>query len=53
MKHRGSFELQLHLFDILAALVVDMYVNEDTVATDPSLTMETCRQLHCLCTVSL
>ena len=53
MEQCGFLELQLNLLDVLAALVVDMYVNKNEVATDPSLTMEACRQSHYLCTVSL
>ena len=53
MEQRGFLELQLDFLDILATLVVDVHINKDRVATDPSLTMEACRQFHCLCTVSL
>ena len=53
MKQCSFFELQLHSLDIPAALVFDVHVNENRVATDPSLTMEAGRQSHRLRTVSL
>lgn len=40
-----SFELKLNLLYRLLTAVRDMHINEDGSTTDPSLTMDTCREL--------
>ena len=40
----GFLKLKLNFLHVFAAAVYDMHVDKDEVPTDPSLSMEACRQ---------
>ena len=49
MKNDRFLELQLKPFHIFGTSVLDVDVDENRIAADPSLAMKTSRHLDCLC----
>lgn len=43
MEQCSFLELQLNSLDVLAALVIDVDIDKNEVATNPGLTVEACR----------